>query len=97
MLYWNTYVFNFRTNGFTITSIAFLLIGSVLQIHIKKLQNGKNRQEFEISGRKKKRALISIKEIKTFLLNNIFINYVEELKFAKLMQLRLILKLPKIF
>ena len=89
--------------AFTITCMAFLLLGSLFyKFTSKKISEmGKIRQKFEIAKTKKLQESFSgIKEIKTFLLKNIFIKDYDLLakSIAKTYAIRgLILKLPKVF
>lgn len=89
--------------AFTITCLAFLLLGSLFyKFTSKKMSEvGKIRQKFEIAKTKKLQESFSgIKEIKTFLLKNIFIKDYDLLSksIAKTYAIRgLILKLPKVF
>ena len=83
--------------------MAFLLLGSLFyKFTSKKISEmGKIRQKFEIAKTKKLQESFSgIKEIKTFLLKNIFIKDYDLLakSIAKPYAIRgLILKLPKVF
>ena len=83
--------------------MAFLLLGSLFyKFTSKKISEmGKIRQKFEIAKTKKLQESFSgIKEIKTFLLKNIFIKDYDFLakSIAKTYAIRgLILKLPKVF
>ena len=89
--------------GFTITSLTFLILGSFFyKFTSKKISEmGEIRQKYEIERTKKLQESFSgIKEIKTFLLNNLFIKKYDILaqSVANSYAVRgLILKLPKVF
>ena len=89
--------------GFTITSLTFLILGSFFyKFTSKKISEmGEIRQKYEIERTKKLQESFSgIKEIKTFLLNNLFIKRYDILaqSVANSYAVRgLILKLPKVF
>lgn len=89
--------------AFTITCLAFLLLGSLFyKFTSKKISEmGKIRQKYEIAKTKKLQESFSgIKEIKTFLIKNIFIKDYDLLakSIAKTYAIRgFILKLPKVF
>ena len=89
--------------GFSITSATFLILGSLFYKFTSKKTSevGKIRQEQEIARTKKLQESFSgIKEIKTFLLNNLFIKDYENIAntIGRSYAIRgLIVKLPKVF
>tara|TARA_E500000178_G_scaffold355300_1_gene427437 strand:+ start:4046 stop:5752 length:1707 start_codon:yes stop_codon:yes gene_type:complete len=89
--------------GFTITSLIFLILGSIFyKITSKKISEmGEIRQKYEVERTKKLQESFSgIKEIKTFLLDNSFIRKYDNIaqSVAHSYAIRgFILKLPKVF